>query len=144
MYPLHAHDLKFNVNPLTPSQITYFSGGDEKTLISRSPYKSIISNKMFHVHSKLGIILKSVLNFSWAVYHECERRLWKRKIVNIFLSTFFNICSGCSKEPSHWDGSFEYPQHMFWLRNKKTNFQSCTLIYRPECVGGIEKISPEV
>ena len=23
----------------------------------------------------------------------------------------------CSKEPSHWDGSFEYPQHMFWLRN---------------------------
>ena len=21
----------------------------------------------------------------------------------------------CSKEPYHWDGSFEYPQHMFWL-----------------------------
>ena len=28
------------------------------------------------------------------------------------------MCFGCSKEPSHWDGSFEYPQHMFWLRNK--------------------------
>ena len=27
-----------------------------------------------------------------------------------------------SKEPSHWDGSFEYPQHMFWLRNKKKYF----------------------
>ena len=26
---------------------------------------------------------------------------------------------GCSKEPSYWDGSSEYPQHMFWLRNKK-------------------------
>ena len=26
---------------------------------------------------------------------------------------------GSSKEPSHRDGSFEYPQHMFWLRNKK-------------------------
>ena len=25
------------------------------------------------------------------------------------------------------DGSFEYPQHMFWLRNKKTNFQLRTL-----------------
>ena len=23
---------------------------------------------------------------------------------------------------SHWGGSFEYPQHMFWLRNKKYNF----------------------
>ena len=43
----------------------------------------------------------------------------QRKIVNIFLPINFNICFGCSKEPSHWDGSFEYPQHMFWLRNKK-------------------------
>ena len=25
----------------------------------------------------------------------------------------------CSKDPSHRDGYFEYPQHMFWLRNKK-------------------------
>ena len=31
---------------------------------------------------------------------------------------------GCSKEPSHRDGSFEYPQHMFWLRNKKIIFSS--------------------
>ena len=29
---------------------------------------------------------------------------------------------GYSKEPSHWKGSFEYPQHMFWLRNKKITF----------------------
>ena len=28
------------------------------------------------------------------------------------------MCFGCSKEQSHPDGSFEYPQHMFWLRNK--------------------------
>ena len=27
------------------------------------------------------------------------------------------MCFGCLKEPSHQDGSFEYPQHMFWLRN---------------------------
>ena len=27
---------------------------------------------------------------------------------------------GCSKEPPHRDVFFEYPQHMFWLRNKKT------------------------
>ena len=28
----------------------------------------------------------------------------------------------CSKEPSHQEGSFEYPKHMFRLRNKKINF----------------------
>ena len=24
---------------------------------------------------------------------------------------------------AHRDGSFEYPQHMFWLKNKNNNFQ---------------------
>ena len=37
------------------------------------------------------------------------------------------MCFVCSKEPSHGDGSFEYPQHMFWLRNKKINFSSALL-----------------
>ena len=32
------------------------------------------------------------------------------------------MCFGCSKEPSHRDGSFEYPQHTFYLINKKNNF----------------------
>ena len=53
------------------------------------------------------------------------------KIVIIFLSISLNMCFGCSKEPSHSDGSFECPQHMFWLRNKKFNFQLRTLIWRP-------------
>ena len=39
------------------------------------------------------------------------------------------MCFGCSKEPSHRDGSFEYPQHMFWLRNIKSYF-SCALLSR--------------
>ena len=37
------------------------------------------------------------------------------------------MCFGCSKEPSHGDASFEYPQHMFWLRNKKNNFSYALL-----------------
>ena len=45
-----------------------------------------------------------------------------REIAIIFLSISLNMCFGCSKEPSHRDGSFEYSQHMFWLRNKKNNF----------------------
>ena len=51
-----------------------------------------------------------------------DHRSCERKNVNIFLSISKNICFGCSKELSHWDGSFEYPQHMFWLRNKKKYF----------------------
>ena len=52
----------------------------------------------------------------------------KLKIAIIFLPISLNICFECSKEPSHRDDSFEYPQHMFWLRNKKNKFQVRTLI----------------
>ena len=48
------------------------------------------------------------------------KHFFQRKIVNIFLLIIFNICFWCLKELSQWDGSFEYPQHMFWLINKKT------------------------
>ena len=51
-------------------------------------------------------------------------KIFQRKIVNIFLPIIFSICFGCSKEPSHGDGSFEYPQHMFCLIN--SNFFSVT------------------
>ena len=38
---------------------------------------------------------------------------------------------GCSKEPSHQDSFFEYPQQMFWMRNKDNSFPISTLIWRP-------------
>ena len=38
------------------------------------------------------------------------------------------MCLWCSKESSYSDGSFEYPQRMFWMRNeKKIDFQSALL-----------------
>ena len=55
------------------------------------------------------------------------QRFFERKIVNNFLPISFNICFWCSKELSHWDGSFEYPQLMFWLRNKKIDILVHTL-----------------
>ena len=55
----------------------------------------------------------------------------KRQIAILFLSLSLNMCFGSSKEPSSWDGSFEYPQHRFWLRNKKKNVWIYTLIWRP-------------
>ena len=36
----------------------------------------------------------------------------EHKIVIIFSVINSNMCFECSKEPSQWDGSFEYPQHV--------------------------------
>ena len=44
----------------------------------------------------------------------------------IFLSITLNMCCGCSKDMSHWDGC---PQHMFWLKNKKIKIHLRTLIW---------------
>ena len=55
-----------------------------------------------------------------------DKQKFQRKIVNFFLPMNFNICFGCSKEP------FEYPQHMFWLRNKKIKFSLLNLYQSPK------------
>ena len=44
------------------------------------------------------------------------------------------MCYVCSKELSHEDGSFEYPQHKFWLRNKKINFQVYSYLEPWTCI----------
>ena len=40
-----------------------------------------------------------------------------RKIIFVYFNQ--NICCGYSKEPSHWDGSFEHPKHMLKIMGKK-------------------------
>ena len=59
-----------------------------------------------------------------------EKQNFQRKIVNIFLPRILSIYFSCSKELSHQDGSFEYPQHMFCLRKKKIIFLLHTLNYK--------------
>ena len=48
-------------------------------------------------------------------------KIFEHKIVNNFFSISYNIGFGFSKK-SHWDGAYEYPQHVFWMRNKKIIF----------------------
>ena len=50
---------------------------------------------------------RTVPKFLWG-----HKNIFERKIVNIFLLISFNIMFWW-KESSHWDGSFEYSQHMF-------------------------------
>ena len=40
----------------------------------------------------------------------------------IFLNISLSICLGCSKEPSHGDHSFKYPQH--FLIRKLVNYNA--------------------
>ena len=67
-----------------------------------------------------GLQRISIVYLGFSLGSESTKKVLK--IAIIFLSISLNMCFGCSKEPSYRDGSFEYPQHMFWLRNKKNNF----------------------
>ena len=66
------------------------------------------------------------------MYIGLDNKTFECKLVNIFLPISFNICFGCSKEPFHLDGAFEYQQHIFWFRNKNNNFLVRTLNSSPE------------
>ena len=57
LYPLFAHGIKCNTNPLTPNQITF------KRCLADTKNHTLTPNTIFYIHSKLGTILKSVLNF---------------------------------------------------------------------------------
>ena len=62
---------------------------------------------------------------------ECKKKK-SAFIINIFLTIIFSVCFGCSIELSHWDGSFEYPQHIFGWEIRKIFFGLRTLNLRPE------------
>ena len=48
MYPLRTNDIKFNVNPLTPNQITICLADTKKTNFKITIL--VDYNKMFHIH----------------------------------------------------------------------------------------------
>ena len=50
-------------------------------------------------------------------------------VSKIFSIKLCVLCLRCSKEPFQLDGSFEYPQYMFCLRNKKIIFRHAPLFW---------------
>ena len=56
-------------------------------------------------------------------------------VANLFDINFY-ICFGCSKEPSHWDDSFEYLNHMFWLKIWKVILNCIFFFYHEAFICG--------
>ena len=55
----------------------------------------------------------------WIVSRVTASKLFIKDAMVLFFIIISNMYSGCSKELSQWDSSFEYPKRMFKLRNKK-------------------------
>ena len=54
-----------------------------------------------------------------AIFHGCKNDNFQMKIFDIFLIFAQNIYCGYTLEPPQRGGSNEYPQSMFWSKNKK-------------------------
>ena len=54
-----------------------------------------------------------------AIFHGCKNDNFQMKIFDIFLIFSQNIDCGYTLEPPQRGGSNEYPQSMFWSKNKK-------------------------
>ena len=60
----------------------------------------------------------------------------KHKIVIISFPVNLNRCFGCSKEPSHWDGSFEYHNICFGWEILGKQFHFAQIIWWPGITKG--------
>ena len=92
----------------------------------------------FFLEQHINIVNRVTLRSFWFI---CN-------IAIIFLSISLNMCFRSSidpsrrdgsepSHPSHRDGSFEYSQYMFWLKNKKNTFQLRILIWGPGITTGL-------
>ena len=72
----------------------------------------IIEKKYDLVHQKKGFSTNTSHNNKMSQPGILGKRHFK---FSLFLNQ--NTCYRYSKEPSHLDGSFVYPHHMFWMRH---------------------------
>ena len=64
-----------------------------------------------------------------AIFHGCKNDNFQMEIFGIFLIFAQNIDCGYTLEPPQRGGSNEYPQSMFWSKNKKIMYTSVN----PDC-----------
>ena len=96
----------------------------------------LIVSFIFHQHSKPSLEISRCIfryyNFditlrklARAIYKEflaLKIESFQQKKFDIFLIFAKNIDCGYTLEPPHRGGSNEYPQSMFWSKNKKNRF----------------------
>ena len=73
------------------------------------------------------------------IFKVVKNENFHQKKIDIFLIFAQNIDCGHTLEPSHRGGSNEYPQSMFWGKNKKNRYSWHTpvLLYKSGVQGGI-------
>ena len=64
-----------------------------------------------------------------AIFHGCKNDNFQMKFFYIFLIFAQNIDCGYTLEPPQRGGSNEYPQSMFWSKNKKNMFTRVNLTF---------------
>ena len=57
-----------------------------------------------------------------AIFHGCKNDYFQMNFFDIFLIFAQNIDCGYTLEPPQRGGSNEYPQSMFWSKNKKNMY----------------------
>ena len=90
-------------------------GAQKNCLIGSIIFLTISINMCFGCSKELS---------HWEHYflkYQYKHVFWVLKRTVSSRALFSYMCFVCSKEPSHQDGSFKYPQHMLWSRNKKNN-----------------------
>ena len=93
----------------------------------KNPAISIASNSVIDRKDVQIYLWDRTLHLWWFEVQSCLKplRLWSPLAQRLYSSLSLSL----SLSLSNWDGSFEHPQHMRWLRYKGDNFQLLTLIW---------------
>ena len=90
----------------------------EQTILKLPDYVFLINDPPLtppppHTHKTRGLGYKVHAGVKISIWEYIEFRKWAA-FLNVFIISYKTISCGYLKEPSHRDGSFLYPQHIFW------------------------------
>ena len=76
------------------------------------------------------LTLRKLTHAIYSDFKVVKNENFQWKIFDIFLIFAQNIDCGYSLEPPRRGGSNEYPQSMFWSKNKKNRYTFAVLLYK--------------
>ena len=74
------------------------------------------------LNGKYSVALRKHAHAIYRKFFGCKNRKFHQKNFDIFLIFAQNIDCGYTLEPPRRGGSNEYPQSMFWSKNKKNRY----------------------